>query len=245
MPVVPRAPRLSPWGRVVAVSGAIVGVVVVGMVAWSVAAAHERRVSYSVSGALEGLSLDLGNADLVVVGAGRSASVAVSHVDHYGFGHGPEVRRTVTGGVFTVRSRCPKTVLHACTVRYRVAVPDNLALDIRTSGGSVDLRGYRGSARITTRDGDIDVDGFCGFLLQAQAEGSGDVAARTACAPQRLALRSTTGAVRAQVPGGRYRVDASTSGTGPIVRGIVNAADAPFAIQALSSSGTVVVERVP
>jgi hypothetical protein len=46
-----------------------------------------------------------------------------------------------------------------------------------------------------------------------------------------------------QVPAGRYRIDASTSGSRPVVRGIASIPDAPFMIQALSGSGSVVVER--
>jgi hypothetical protein len=98
--------------------------------------------------------------------------------------------------------------------------------------------------RLTTGAGDVDIAGWCGFSLQARAEG-GDVRAGTTCSPQRLSLRSTTGAVHAQVPPGRYRIDASTAGGPPVVRGITSDPDAPYAIQALSSSGHVMVERAP
>jgi hypothetical protein len=51
--------------------------------------------------------------------------------------------------------------------------------------------------------------------------------------------------VHALVPPGRYEVDAqSTSGT-RIVRGVATVADAPFSLQALSTSGDVLVERRP
>jgi len=240
-----RALRLSPWGRLVAACAIVVGGAALALGIWSLADQSERRVSYSVRGMLNGLTLDVGDADVVVTGAGQTAALAVSHVDRYGFGHDAQVRRSVDAGVFRVWSRCPTTVLHGCSVLYRVAVPDNLPLNIHTGSGSVTLRGYHGSARITTGDGDVDVSGWCGFSLQARAEGHGDVTAGTACAPQRLSLRSTTGAVRARVPAGRYRIDASTATGSPVVRGIATDADAPYAIQALSSSGPVSVERGP
>jgi hypothetical protein len=223
----------------------IVGGAAVALGIWTLADRSERRVSYTVGGTLNGLTLDLGDADLTIVGAGQRETVAVEHVDRFGFGHDAQTRRAIDGGVFRVRSRCPSTVMHGCSVSYRVAVPDNLPLTIRTGTGSVTLRGYRGSARITTGDGDVDISGWCGFSLQARAEGAGDVRAGTACSPQRLSLRSTTGSVRAQVPAGRYRIDASTAGGAPIVRGIAADPDAPYAIQALSSSGDVRVERAP
>jgi len=225
--------------------GVVLGAVAVTVLVWSLASSEERRVSYSVRGAPSGVALDLDDADVEVAGGGRTTAVVVSHVDRFGFGHGPRADRSIDGGVFRVRSRCPTTVLHGCSVRYRVTVPDNVPLTIHTADGSVRFRGYRGSARITTGRGDIDISGFCGFSLQARAEGGGDIAASTACPPPQLSLRTTTGAVRARVPAGRYRIDASTAGGAPQVRGLTVDGGAPFAIQALSSSGAVSVERAP
>jgi len=238
-----RSHRLSPWGRLVAACAVIVGGAALAMAIWAFADRSERRVTYSVGGMLSGLTLDVGDADVIVTGAGEGNRVAVRHVDRFGFGHDARVRRSIGDGVFRVWSRCPTTVLHGCSITYNIAVPDNLPVTIRTGDGSVSLRGYRGSARITTGDGDVDVTGWCGFSLMARSEGGGDVHTAAACAPQRLSLRSTTGAVQARVPAGRYRVDASTAKGTPVVRGIAADADAPNAIQALSSSGAVVVER--
>jgi hypothetical protein len=221
----------------------VLAVVALGLLVWSLGSSEERSVSYSVRGGLAGVLLDLGSADVEVQGGGRTTAVAVSHVDAFGFGHGPTAQRAITAGVFRIRSRCPHTILHGCTVRYRVVVPDNVPLTVHTDSGKVTFRGYRGSARITTERGDIDISGFCGFSLQARAEGGGDITAATACPPPQLSLRTTTGAVRVRVPGGRYRVDASTSGGTPAVRGVTVDSGAPFAIQALSSSGAVSVER--
>jgi Putative adhesin len=227
----------------VAVCGAIVGVAAITLIVWSLASSQQRRVVYAVQGMTTGVSLDLGDADVVVVGGGRTTSVAVQHVDRYGFGHAPVAQRSVAGGVFRVRSRCPRTILHGCSVTYRVVVPDNVPLAVHTDSGSVRFDGYRGSARITTGAGDIDIDGFCGFALQARADHGGDIDASTACPPPQLSLRTTTGAVHVHVPPARYRVDASTSGPRPRVRGVTTDAGAPFAIQALSGSGAVTVER--
>jgi DUF4097 and DUF4098 domain-containing protein YvlB len=129
-------------------------------------------------------------------------------------------------------------------VHYRVVVPDNVPVTVRTAGGAVRFQGYRGSARVTTRGGDIDIAGFCGFSLQARAE-SGDIAANAACAPQQLTLRSTHGSVRVSVPRGRYQVEAESAAGRHSVRGLDAAPDAPFAIQALSSTGDVSVEGRP
>jgi hypothetical protein len=221
--------------------GLLLGAVAVTVIVWSLASSEERRISYTVRGAPSGVALDLDDADVEVAGGGRTTTVVVSHVDRFGFGHGPVADRSIAADTFRVRSRCPATILHGCSVRYRVVVPDNVPLVIRTTSGSVHLRGYRGSARITTARGDIDIAGFCGFSLQARAE-SGDIDAAAACAPQQLVLRSTDGHVHVAVPPGRYQVEAESTNGGERVSGVSAVADAPFSIQALSSSGDVVVE---
>jgi DUF4097 and DUF4098 domain-containing protein YvlB len=129
----------------------------------------------------------------------------------------------------------------ACSVTYRVVVPDNVPIDVRTGSGRVSFRDYRGSARVSTRSGDIDVAGFCGFSLTARAV-SGHVDVGAACPPQQLSLRASSGPIHAVVPAGRYQVDATSASGGHVVRGVDARSDAPFAIQALSSSGDVVVE---
>jgi putative adhesin len=236
--------RLSPWGRLVAASATVVAGAAIALLALELTSREERVASYSVRGALEGVALDLGDADVVVARGGQRPSVAVQHTDRFAFGHGARTQRSIAGGIFHVRSRCPATVMHSCSVRYRVLVPDNLPVEVRTGSGTVRLDGYRGSVRVATGSGDIDVAGFCGFSLQARAE-SGNVAATASCPPQELSLRSTTGSVRAVVPPGRYQVEAESASGHRSLRGISSVADAPFAIQALSSSGDVLVEGGP
>ncbi|MEA2357008.1 MAG: hypothetical protein QOI62_268 [Solirubrobacteraceae bacterium] len=240
----PARARLSSWGRLVTASAVVMLVGAVALVALEVRSREERVVSYTVGGALEGVGLDLGDADVVIVRGRRRATIAVQHTDRFAFGHDARVERSVVGGTFRIRSRCPSTVMHTCSVRYRLVVPDNVPIDVRTGSGAVRLAGYRGSARIATHDGDVDVDGFCGFMLQARAE-TGHVSATASCAPQELALRSTTGTVHAVVPPGRYQVEAESASGVRRVRGIASVTDAPYAIQALSSSGDVTVEGAP
>ena len=115
---------------------------------------------------------------------------------------------------------------------------------VKPTSGRVVATGYRGSATVDTRSGDVDFDGWSGFNLQVQAD-VGDVRAAAACAPQRLQLRSRTGAVQALVPPGRYRVDAESDEGKRTVRGVTTGDDAPFQIQALSTTGDVRVGSGP
>ena len=225
-------------------SALLVGGAVAALAIASVASSHERVVSFDVRGSLSGVSLDVDDADVTITGGGQRAVLGVQRTDRYAFGHDADVQRTVAGGELRLRSRCPNTIPRACSVSYRVVVPDNVPVTVRTTDGTVSFRGYRGSARVTTRSGDVDVAGFCGFSLEARAE-SGDIAAAAACAPQQLTVRSNQGSVRVAVPPGRYQVEAESASGTESVSGLDAVADAPFAIQALSSSGNVSVVGRP
>jgi hypothetical protein len=244
MPGPATAARISRWGIVVMASVLVVGGAVAALAIASVTTSHERVVSFAVRGSLSSVSLDVDDADVMVTGGGRRAVLGVQRTDRYAFGHDADVQRTVAGDELRLRSRCPNAVPRACSVSYRLVVPDNVPVTVRTTSGSVSFRGYRGSARVTTRSGDVDIAGFCGFSLQARAE-SGDIAAEAACPPQELTLRSNEGGVRVSVPPGRYQVEAESASGSESVRGLDAVADAPFAIQALSSSGDVSVEGRP
>ena len=233
--------RLSPWGRVVAISALLVVGGAVALAVGAFASSEPRRVIYPVRGAVEGLRFDVGDGDIVIVGGGRRDAVEVQRDERFSFGHKPKVEPRVEGAVYGVQARCPTTLLGPCTVDHRVIVPDNVALDIRTSGGQVTLRGYRGSARITTGDGKIDVSGYCGNSLDARA-GSGDITVEAACAPPRLSLRSGSGSIHAVLPPGRYDLDAESTSGSESVRGLTPRADAPYTVQVLSGSGDVSVE---
>jgi hypothetical protein len=235
------ARRISPWGAVVAVSALLVVGAAAALLIATIASSRERAVRFAVSGSLSGVSLDVGDADVEIAGGGRRQLLEVQRTDRFAFGHDAVATRSVSMGELRLRSRCPKAVPHACSSRYRLVVPDNVPVDVRATSGTVRLRGYRGSARVTTRGGDIDVSGFCGFSLQARAE-SGNIATNVACAPQQLMLRSTAGSVTAAVPPGRYQVEAESTNGAERVSGVAAVSDAPFSIQALSSSGDVVVE---
>jgi hypothetical protein len=226
--------RLSPWGRV----GAISALLVVGG-AVALATTRNRDVDFPVNGTLEGLSFDLAGGNIEIVGGAEA--VKVSRREHYAFGHFANTDKTVSGTTLRVRSRCPRPLLGPCSVDYRVTVPDNVGLEIHTTAGHVALRGYRGSAKVTTGSGTIEIAGYCGNSLDARA-GSGAITVQAVCAPPRMSLRTSSGAVSAEVPAGRYDLDAETNAGDATVRGITARDDAPYSVQVLSGSGDVTVE---
>jgi putative adhesin len=241
----PHRRRPSSWTWLVTVSACLVGGSALVLGVWWLASREERVSTYAVRGSLNAVTLDLGDADAVIVGGGEGRpAVDVRRTERFAFGRSAEARREVAGGVLRLRSRCPQVVLGSCSASYRLTVPDNVPVTVRTGAGDVRFTRYRGSARIDTEAGDIAVAAFCGFALQARAE-TGHVSASAACPPERLTLRSASGDVRAVVPPGRYRVDADTDGGRTEVRGITAADESPFQIQALSSSGDVEVGSQP
>jgi len=233
----------SPWAVLVAVSALLLLGVATLVGVWWALSSQTRIASYRVVGELTRLELDLAAADVDIDGGGVGA-VEVRRTDRFAFGHDAAERRAVRGGALQLRSRCPETVLGDCRTAYRITVPDNVTVTVRTTRGDVRVEGLRGSARVTTRSGAVSVEEFCGFLLQAASE-SGDVRAGLECSPDRLSLRSGSGDVSAVVPRGIYEIDAQSDSGRERVRGVSVGEGALFQIQALSGSGDVTVAAGP
>ena len=207
---------------------------------WWGASRETQIANYPVVGTLNAIDLDLGEASVEITG-GASGPVEVQRTDEFAFGRPPRESVSVQVGVLRIASRCPDTVLGTCRARYRISVRDNVQLNVQTTSGPVRVIGLNASARITTGSGDIAVDGFCGFQLTALSA-SGSVRGAASCSPDRVQLRSNSGDVHAIVPTGRYRVDANSDVGSARVRNLVVADDAPYAVQAISGSGDVLVD---
>jgi hypothetical protein len=226
------------WFLVAACALVLVAVAVALIIGWF-ATRETRTTSYRVLGDLAGIRLDVGDADVEI--AGGAPAVEVRRIDRFAFGEPPEERRTTDGGRFTVVSRCPEQVLGGCRTVYRLTVPDNVPLEIETGSGSVTLSGVRATVQVSTGSGAIGATAFCGFSLRATSD-TGDVSAAAECSADRLELRSRSGDVQAVVPSGRYEIDAQSDSGSTRVSGVTAVDDAPFQIQALSTTGDVSVE---
>jgi hypothetical protein len=231
--------RSATWWWLVAACVLVLAAAAGVLAIWWAATRETRTGTYRVLGDLAGIQLDLGAADVEIDGGG--GAVEVRRVDRFAFGHPSRERRTVTAGTLTIASRCPDQVLGACRTAYRVTVPDNVPVEIRTSSGNVRMSGVRASVTVTTGSGAIAAVGFCGHSLRAVSD-SGGVQATAECSTEQLELRSRSGDVSAVVPAGRYRVDAQSDAGEERIHGITNADDAPFEVQALSTTGDVSVD---
>jgi hypothetical protein len=236
----PAAPMsAAAWWWLVAVSVVVLVAVGVTLTIWWAASRETRTTSYRVLGDLSGIRLDLDEADVEIDGG--ASAVEVRRVDRFAYGAPSRENRSVTDGTLSISSRCPDQVLGSCRASYRLAVPDNVPLEIQTGSGSVSLTGVRSTVTVSTGSGAIAAAGFCGFQLRASSD-SGNVRALAECSADRLELRSRAGDIRAVVPVGRYSIDAESESGDVRVRGLTPAPDAPFQIQATSTSGDVAVE---
>lgn len=224
----------------VAVSAAIVVVVVLAMgIGWA-ASRQSAVTTYSVSSPLRQVDLKLASGQAVIVGSSAPA-LQVRRTDVYSFGHPARERRWFAGGVLHIHSGCPATVLGTCSASYELAVPEAVTIRVETRAGDIRITGFNGNASVSTGSGSLDVEAYCGFHLSARS-GSGNVHVATACAPQSLSVVSGSGDAVALVPPGHYRVAASSGVGRRTVDGVVDDPAAPFTIQAASSTGSVSVE---
>lgn len=230
---------LSAWWWLVTASALVLAAVGIATAIWWSASRETRTTPYNVVGDLSSVKLDLGGADVEVDGG--ADAVRVVRTDDFAFGHPSIERRSVAPGRLQIVSRCPRQVLGSCRASYRVSVPDNVAIDVATSSGSVRIAGVRASVQVQTRSGDVAADGFCGFSLRAISE-EGNLHAAADCSTERLELRSRSGSARAVVPAGRYRVDAESDAGRRTVRGVTSDDDAPYTVQVLSTTGDVTVD---
>ena len=132
-------------------------------------------------------------------------------------------------------------MLGSCRATYRLAVPDNVPLEIQTSRGTVSLTGVRASVQSAPAPATIARRRVLRLPAAASSD-SGDVGALSECPAERLELRSRSGDVSATVPAGRYRSTPRATRATCTSAASRDVDDARFQIQALSTSGDVTVE---
>jgi len=229
-----RAPvRLRGWGAAVTLSGALFVLVAMALGVGWIASQRSRTTTYTYSGPVKQVSLRLDSGNATIVGS-PSGAVEVRRTDRYAFGHPARERRTLAGASLAVSSSCPRILVGSCSASYEVAVPETATVAIRTRSGNVRLEGFRGTASVRTGSGNVDAEAYCGFGISA-ASGSGNIRVAAACAPQYLQLHTGSGNASAQVPPGRYRIEAG--GARRHVTGVTSDPNAPFSLDVHSGSG--------
>ena len=228
-----------PWISLVVVSATVLLLVALALGIWWALSKETRITRYRVTGSLTRVEVDVRSGSAEIADAGGSA-VEVRRTDRFAFGRPAHEVRSIRAGILRLSSRCPRMAVGNCTSDYRIAVPENVPIVVRSTDGDVRISAFRGSADVQTGSGNAIVDGFCGFALSVKT-GSGNARATATCSPQSLNLRSSSGSIEATVPAGGYRVEADSNNGRTDVSGIQRNAGAPYEIQALSDSGDVTV----
>jgi hypothetical protein len=218
---------------------AVLAVVTVALAADWLATRRTRTTVYEPPAAISRVELDLASGSADIVG-GRGETVRVERTDRFAFGHPAVERRSIVGGVLRLSSRCPRILLGTCSASYRLTVPGDVTVAVSTASGHVHLDGFSGSAQLRSGSGEVAVDAFCGTALSATS-GSGDVRVVSACAPERLDVRTGSGDATTIVPPGRYRVAAHAARGRLHVRGVLASDAAPFSLAVQSRTGDVTV----
>ncbi|MFI1798933.1 DUF4097 family beta strand repeat-containing protein [Streptomyces sp. NPDC020379] len=123
----------------------------------------------------------------------------------------PDPRHSLKDGRFTLeRDDCGGSD-HRCTVNVEVLVPRTAAVDLRTSGGNITVRGTSGEIAAHTSGGDVIIEDSAARKATARTSG-GNVTATFTRVPDSVDGRTQGGDVRIHVPRDSYAVEASTQG---------------------------------
>ena len=100
------------------------------MAVWWIASRETQVAQYRVLGTVSAIELDVGTADVEIVG-GASTAVEVRRTAEFAFGRPPDQTRRLDGDVLQITSRCPDTVVGTCHAAYRIGVRDNVQVNVR------------------------------------------------------------------------------------------------------------------
>lgn len=170
----------------------------------------EAERTYTVKGKVTALSATTHGGDIEVVPIDAGGSVKVTEKYEYNK-QKPSPEHGVKDGRLTLKAEeCGMG--RKCAVNYRVLLPRNASVDLRTSGGDIIVHGASGGIAAETSGGDITVADSSARTAKARTSG-GDVDLALSSAPDEVSGRTSGGSVTIRLPkGSSYSVDASTSG---------------------------------
>jgi hypothetical protein len=216
------------------IAAIVVGVFVIGAALIPILT-RDSRESARVEGPVRSVVVD-SERGAVLVRAGEAGGATVAQHRKWIL-VGPEVDVDLTDGVLRVDVSCPALSVASCSADLDLAVPEDVAVDVKTVRGHLDVRGVRGTVKAVSEDGDVTVDAPSERVTAAAITGTVDV--RTPVSPVTVTAQSETHDVIVRVPPGDYRL-ALFSGVGSTsVVGVTDDRTAPRSLTARSGSGDV------
>jgi DUF4097 and DUF4098 domain-containing protein YvlB len=164
----------------------------------------------------------------------------------------------VAGGILSLQTTCGADVTSEdCVADFELLVPEAVESAITTASGDIVLVGMGGDADLSTSSGSVEVDGFSadtllvagdagivlGLRLAAEEvvvdSGVGPIELNFEQRPLAVTGTTTSGDIQFVVPGGPYRVDATTDSGTVVVEGIDEDPDASEVLTATSGAGDI------
>ncbi|MEU9113094.1 DUF4097 family beta strand repeat-containing protein [Streptomyces sp. NPDC048483] len=200
---------------------------------------EKAQRTYTVDGKVTAVEATTHGGDIEIVPIAAGGAVKVTEKYEYN-DEKPHPAHAVKDGRLTLEAEECTGSGKQCKVSYRVLLPRNAAVDLRTSGGDVTVRGTSGPISAETSGGDITVADSTARKAKVKTSG-GDVELTLAAVPDEVSGQTSGGDVTIRVPKGSYAVDASTSG-GTRTVSVPTDGGSAHKIAAKTSGGDVTVE---
>jgi hypothetical protein len=150
----------------------------------------------------------------------------------------PTVTQRPSGGVLTVRARCPRVPLNNCSVDLTIVVPAAVSVQASSGAGNVTTRNLTGDEALSSSAGDVTARNVSAGQFVATSD-AGDVVAGLRTAPSLARLDSSAGDLALTVPTGRYRISAHSDSGDVSVRNLVNDPSSARSLVLHSSAGDI------
>ena len=194
----------------VRVLGAGLAATTVAVTTLAIASSFARAVStedFTASGVRQ-LQVDV-DAGAVDVERAEGSTVEVS-VRAEGTWRTPTTGRSQQGGTLVLDGRCgPQVGFSRCEVRYRIAVPDGVDLELRAGAGRLAVDDVSGDVSAHTSAGEVALTDLRSRVVDARAE-AGRVQVSFEEPPRQVRAAAATGAIDVTLPldGAPYAVQA-------------------------------------
>ncbi|MGK5640353.1 DUF4097 family beta strand repeat-containing protein [Streptomyces sp. URMC 126] len=154
-------------------------------------------------------------------------------------GSKPNPEHGLSDGRFSIGKADCGGSARRCTVHLTVLAPPSVAVDLKTTGGDIAVRGTSGGVEAESSGGNVRVEDSASRSVRAHTQG-GDVTATLTSVPDTVDGRTQGGDVRIRVPKGSYAVEATTQGGDRKVT-VPSTDGAPHRIKAHTQGGNVSV----
>lgn len=230
----------------------IIGGVTVAILPSRVASVSSEEIH--LPGLVRRVSIDVDSGDVSVTGSVRTGATVVRTTTSVF--DTPQMTAELDQGVLTIRVRCQKAFF-ICRVDQAIEVPATAAIEVQTQSGSIDLRNFAASIRLSSSAGAIHVDRVAGDSIDlatsagpvtassltvreaALRSSAGGVTASFKIPPEVVDTASEAGSVEVRIPRGNYAIDATSASGSVTVTGVVNDLTSGRRITARSSAGAV------